>query len=76
MFGREVRLREAMKRVLSALWWRAGPSGGASAHDVIVGLEAGECGLPGLGERVRVERLIGWMLNGGVGYISFPSAPN
>lgn len=46
MFGREVRLREAMKRLLATLWWHTGaapPSAtGLTAHDVIVGLESGE----------------------------------
>ncbi|GBF87911.1 hypothetical protein Rsub_00623 [Raphidocelis subcapitata] len=48
MFGREVRLREAMKRLVTALWWRgagaAGAPGGGpgySAHDAIIGLESG-----------------------------------
>jgi hypothetical protein len=46
MFGREVRLREGMKRLLATLWWHTGASPPAStgltAHDVIVGLESGE----------------------------------
>ena len=65
MFGREVRLREAMKRLLATLWWGgAGAAAGAtgySAHDVIVGLEAGEGGRHALalesGFRVCVQYL-------------------
>jgi hypothetical protein len=46
MFAREVRLREAMKRLVAALWRRGAGGGGGgssySAHDAIVGLESGE----------------------------------
>jgi hypothetical protein len=47
LFAREVRLRESMKRLVTALWWHSGgpPADcGYSAHDVIIGLEGGARG--------------------------------
>ncbi len=44
MFSREVRMREAMKRIIAATW-QSGLLPGAkniSAHDLIIGLESGE----------------------------------
>jgi hypothetical protein len=44
MFSREVRLREAMKRIISVMW-QAGVSPNATgytANDIIIGLESGE----------------------------------
>lgn len=47
MFSREVRLREAMKRIISVMW-QAGTtpaSTGYTANDIIIGLESGEWGV-------------------------------
>lgn len=44
MFSREVRLREAMKRIISVMWQAGAPpcASGYTANDVIIGLESGE----------------------------------
>jgi hypothetical protein len=43
MFSREVRLREAMKRIIAVMWQSAvSPAAtGYTANDVIIGLESG-----------------------------------
>jgi hypothetical protein len=43
MFSREVRLREAMKRIISVMWQSgvAPAASGYTANDVIIGLESG-----------------------------------
>lgn len=43
MFSREVRLREAMKRIIMAIWTQhTAHVTGHTANDVVIGLEAGE----------------------------------
>jgi hypothetical protein len=43
MFSREVRLREAMKRIIAVMWQSgvAPAASGYTANDVIIGLESG-----------------------------------
>jgi hypothetical protein len=43
MFSREVRLREAMKRIIAVMWQSgvAPDASGYTANDVIIGLESG-----------------------------------
>lgn len=44
MFSREVRLAEAMKRIITAMWQYGAPPSttGYTANDVIIGLESGK----------------------------------
>lgn len=43
MFSREVRLREAMKRIIAVMWQSGVPpaASGYTANDIIIGLESG-----------------------------------
>jgi hypothetical protein len=44
MFSREVRLREAMKRIIAVMWSHDVAPGatGYTANDIIIGIESGE----------------------------------
>lgn len=44
MFSREVRLREAMKRIIAVMWTQDVPPAatGYTANDIIIGIESGE----------------------------------
>jgi hypothetical protein len=43
MFSREVRLREAMKRIIAVMWSHEVPPAatGYTANDIIIGIESG-----------------------------------